>query len=273
MPACAPVCAPCAPCGPCGEWIDSFRNFVSEFKFIYLNLGPASPCGPCGPFYNPLASCAIPECGPCLYTSADLSSMPQCPSVCPPAPCGPRFVTVQQPPKTICKKDIVYVKRSVIDKHVLPCTKTVCEPKLIYKPKTIMTPIVIWKKRTIPCPQVIWYKKVVPDPKVVCATRVINEPKEVCRTLVCQPRPQIIQVPPPKEYCCFPTGANFMKPEPGCGNPAIAPCGPCEPGCGPCGPCAPACGPCPPMCGPCGPFGPCGPCGKFKVNFFDIFTH
>lgn len=101
-----------------------------------------------------------------MYTSADLSTMPQCPSVCPPAPCGPRYVTVQQPPRTVCRKDIVYCKRSVIDKHVLPCTKTICEPKLIYTPRTICEPIVIWKKRVIPCPRVLWYKKIVPDPKV-----------------------------------------------------------------------------------------------------------
>lgn len=165
MPNCAPICDPCAPCGPCGT---------------------ASPCGPCGPFYNPLGSLCIPEVllhnlfrkytfflntnnfqrGPQVYTSSDLCSMPQCPTVCPPAPCGPRFVTVQQPPRTVCRKDIVYCKRSVIDKHVLPCTKAICEPKLIYTPRTICEPVVVWKKRVIPCPKILWYKKVVPDPKV-----------------------------------------------------------------------------------------------------------
>lgn len=78
--------------------------------------------------------------------------------------------------------------------------------------------------------------------------------------MVCQPRPQIIQVPPPKEYCCYPTGANFAKPEPGCGNPAQAPCipGPCgQSNCGPCGP-TPGCGPCDNYCGPA--VLPCGPC-------------
>lgn len=57
--------------------------------------------------------------------------MPQCPAICPPQKCGPQFVKVQQPPRVVCQKKVIYTKRTVIDKHVVPQTREICEPKLV----------------------------------------------------------------------------------------------------------------------------------------------
>lgn len=181
-----------------------------------------------------------------VYGRNDLCSMPQCPTVCPPT-YGPKFVCVQQPPQVVCKKKVVYCNRTVIDKHVVPQTKCITEPKLIYEPKTVWDPCVIYKKRTIQQPKVVYYKKIVPDPKVVCRTRIIQEPKEICETMVCRPKPQKVQVPPPKAYVCTTTGTKIES----------CPSGPCGPGdacllpygaCGPCDPSPSSCNPCVKYC-------------------------
>lgn len=137
--------------------------------------------------------------------------MPQFPSICPPQKCGPQFVQVQQPPRLVCQKKVVYCNKTVLDKHVIPQTKVITEPKLIYEPKTICEPVVIYKKRTIQVPKVVYYKRIVPDPKVVIKPRVIAEPKEICETILCRPKPQMIQVPPPKDYFCTPQGTAYFN--------------------------------------------------------------
>ncbi|CAG9807473.1 unnamed protein product [Chironomus riparius] len=194
------------------------------------------PCVPCPP----------KDCGPKCMTAPELACMPQCPSICPPQTCGPQFVKVQQPPKLVCQKQVVYTKRTVIDKHVMPNTKEICEPRLIYQPKVICEPCIVYKKRVVPEPKIVYYKRIVPDPKVVCQPRTIVEPKEICQTMVCQPKPQVIQIPQPKEYMCAPTGTTFYN-RPGC---APVPCLPLAKPCDPCAPkefsCYDPC--CPPKC-------------------------
>lgn len=177
--------------------------------------------------------------------------MPQCPAICPPQQCGPTFVKVQQPPRVVCQKKVVYTNRTVIDKHVVPNTKEICEPKLIYQPRTICEPVVVYRKRIINEPKIVYVKRVVQDPQVrardflsrvklnvslflqvVCQTRCIVEPKEICQTIVCQPKPQTIQIPPPREFMCAPTGTAYMN-RPGCPQ---VPCLPLGKQCNPCPP-------------------------------------
>lgn len=141
--------------------------------------------------------------------------MPQCPGICPPQSCGPRFVKIQQPPRMVCQKKVIYTNRTIIDRHVIPETRTICEPKLVYTPKTICEPCIIYKKRIVQEPKIVYYKKIVSEPRVVCKSRQICEPKEICQTIMCQPKPQTIQIPPAKEFFCSPTGTAFIN-RPGC---------------------------------------------------------
>lgn len=131
--------------------------------------------------------------------------------MCPSQICGPRYVQVQQPPRMVCQKKVIYCNRTVIDKHVIPQTKVITEPRLIYEPKTIIEPCIIYKKRVIQQPKIIYCKKIVPDPKVICKPRVISEPKEICQNIMCHPKPQMIQVPTPTEFVCSPSGATFFN--------------------------------------------------------------
>lgn len=150
--------------------------------------------------------------------------MPQCPVICPPAQCGPRFITVQQPPRVVAQRKLINCARTVVDKHVVPRTKTIVEPKIIYEPRCYVEPCIIYRKRVVPDPKILYYKRIVPDPKIVCTPRTIVEPKEICTTMVCQPKPQTVQIPPPPQYCCVPTGTGFTK------APACSPCDPvCQP--------------------------------------------
>lgn len=148
---------------------------------------------------------------PRCYTARDIQNMSQCPSSCPPPNCGSKFITVQQPPKLVCRKNVIYCNRTVLDKRVIPQTKVVTERKLIYTPKTVCEPYVIYKKKVIPEPKVICVKRMVTEPKVMVCPRTITEPKEVCQTMVCHPKPQCIEVPDPCAYNCYPTGSPFSK--------------------------------------------------------------
>jgi hypothetical protein len=149
-------------------------------------------------------------------TSQELCSMPQCPSICPPQSCGPRFVQVQQPPRMVCQKKVVYCNKTVVDKFVVPETRCIMEPKLIYQPRQICEPHVIYKQRTIQEPKIIYCKKIVPDPKVVAKCRTVCEPKEICQTIMCRPKPQCIQIPPAKEFICSPADTTCYENKPGC---------------------------------------------------------
>lgn len=151
------------------------------------------------------------QCPPKCYTAQQLRSMPQCPANCPPQKCGPQFVKIQQPPRMMCQKNVIYTKKTVIDKHVVPECKTICEPRLIYQEKTITEPCIIYKKRVIREPRIIYEKKVIQDPKIVCQARTIVEPKEICQNILCQPKPQTIQIPDPNEFICTPAGASFVN--------------------------------------------------------------
>ena len=65
--------------------------------------------------------------------------------------------------------------------------------------------------------------------QVVCQPRCIVEPKEICQTIVCQPKPQTIQIPAPREFICAPTGTTFVN-RPGCPPVPVLPLGkPCYP--------------------------------------------
>lgn len=179
--------------------------------------GPSCP-PPCAP-----GSLCDP-CVPKTYAAHDLNCMPQCATICPPAQCGPRFITVQQPPRVVAQRKLINCSRTVVDKHVVPRTKTIVEPKIIYQPRAYIEPCIIYRKRVVPDPKILYYKRIVPDPKIVCTPRTIVEPKEICTTMVCSPKPQIVQIPPPPEYCCVPQCTGFTK------SPA---CSPCDPVCGP----------------------------------------
>lgn len=216
-PCCPPACGPCPPqgnpfpCIPCEPKNVSKMEKLKRKKKLTEN------------FF---------KCAPQCMTNQDLCSMPQCPGICPPQKCGPSFVKVQQPPRLVCQKKVVYTKRTVIDRHVVPQTREICEPRLIYQPKVICEPCIVYKKRIVPEPKIVYYKRVVPDPKVVCQPRTIVEPREICQTLVCQPKAQVMQIPEPKEFVCAPTGTTYMN-RPGC--PPI----PCLPLGKPCDPCFP----------------------------------
>ncbi|KAL1374217.1 hypothetical protein pipiens_018222 [Culex pipiens pipiens] len=191
---CDPCCSPCDPCYPC------------------------YPCGPsCPPPCAPGSLCD--PCVPKTYAAHDLNCMPQCATICPPAQCGPRFITVQQPPRVVAQRKLINCSRTVVDKHVVPRTKTIVEPKIIYQPRAYIEPCIIYRKRVVPDPKILYYKRIVPDPKIVCTPRTIVEPKEICTTMVCSPKPQIVQIPPPPEYCCVPQCTGFTK------SPACSPTG------------------------------------------------
>lgn len=68
--------------------------------------------------------------------------------------------------------------------------------------------------------------------QVVCKQRIVVEPKEICQTIVCQPKPQTIQIPEPREFMCAPTGTAYMN-RPGCPPVPVLPLGkpynPCPP--------------------------------------------
>lgn len=162
-------------------------------------------------------------------TANDIDSMPQCSDICPPQKCGPQFVKIQQPPRVVCQKKVIYSKRTVIDKHVVPETREICEPKLVYQPRVICEPVVVYKKRIVSEPKIVYVKRCVPNPKVVCQPRTIVEPKEICQTMVCQPKPQIIQIPQPQQYVVAPTGTSFMNNQ-NCPPCPVLPLGkPCNP--------------------------------------------
>lgn len=155
--------------------------------------------------------------------------MPQCAgnNCCPPT-CGPRFVTIQQPPRTVTKKNVVFRNRCVINKSVLPCLRTVVEPKVVYSDRTICFPKVNYYTRTVHDPKIVFYTRNEPDPKLVCYNRTICEPHEICQTLMCQPKPQVVPVPAPLEYCCYKTAPPTLNVRAGC-----APCMPWSTLCGP----------------------------------------
>lgn len=217
-PCCPPACGPCPPqgnpfpCIPCEpKNVSKMEKLKRKKSWLRIKLF---------------------QCAPQCMTNQDLCSMPQCPGICPPQKCGPSFVKVQQPPRLVCQKKVIYTKRTVIDRHVVPQTREICEPRLIYQPKVICEPCIVYKKRIVPEPKIVYYKRVVPDPKVVCQPRTIVEPREICQTLVCQPKAQVMQIPEPKEFVCAPTGTTYMN-RPGC--PPI----PCLPLGKPCDPCFP----------------------------------
>lgn len=159
--------------------------------------------------------------------------MPQCPGVCPPQKCGPNFVKVQQPPQLVSQKQVIYTNRTVIDKHVVPQTREISVPRLIYQPKVICEPCVVFKKRVVPEPKIVYFKRIVNDSKVVCKPRIICEPREICQTILCQPKPQFMQIPSPQEFICAPTGTSYMN-NTSCPTVPCLPLGqPCYPKCPP----------------------------------------
>lgn len=178
--------------------------------------------------------------------------MPQCGAPC--GPCGPKFITVQQPPRSVVQKQMVYRPRTIIDKRVIPATRTIKEPKVIYVPRTVMVPRITYHRRTMPDPKIVYCARIVPNPKVVCSSRYVCEPHEICQSMVCQPKPQIVQVPPPRDYLCYKSAPAVFHGKPGC-PPCPCPAGSCA------GPTALYGGPQPgagaPSCGPCAPCGPC----------------
>lgn len=131
--------------------------------------------------------------------------MQQCPgNNCPPT-CGPRFVTVQQPSRLVTQKQVIMRNRCVIQKHVVPCTRTVVEPKLVYYNRTICEPKVTYHKYVVHDPKIVYCTRNEPAPKLVCKRRTVNEPHEICQTIMCQPKPQVVPVPPAFEFCCYKT--------------------------------------------------------------------
>ncbi|XP_034127507.1 DBF4-type zinc finger-containing protein 2 homolog isoform X2 [Drosophila guanche] len=233
-------------------------------------------CSPCGPGCGPCDPCCGPfECSPKCYNSAQLEALPQCaPRIPPPFP---KCITVQQPPRMICKKRVVFTEKIVPEPMVVNRCRQITIPKVVDATRVIKVPKLIWVSQMVREPRVIYYPSMIPDPYVVCYPKRVCEPREVCQSILCQPKPQTIDIPPPREYCCYPNGPINYKPSAAC---PPCPIGPCAPGggccplpcfstnqypiaegrCGPCGPCGPRCGP----CGPCGPgpcgYGPCGPC-------------
>lgn len=128
--------------------------------------------------------------------------MPQCPSS--PLPCGPRFIQVQQPPQIVNAKKVIYCNRTVVDRHVVSGQKEICEPKLIYQSRTIREPCIVYRTRVIQEPRIVYCKKIVTEPRIVSKQRTIQEPKEICQAIMCQPKPQTIQIPAAKEFICSP---------------------------------------------------------------------
>uniref|UniRef100_A0A8W7K5P5 Uncharacterized protein n=1 Tax=Anopheles albimanus TaxID=7167 RepID=A0A8W7K5P5_ANOAL len=192
-------------CGPSGAYTP------------YSPCGPCTPCPvpctPCSPYgqCRPYLRCGSSWCGPTISSAHGLHCIPQCPTIYPPQRCGPRFITVQQPPRLVAQKEVIHCRRVVYDRCVVSHTKAIVEPKLIYRPKTICEPCIIYKRRTVAEPRIVYCRRFVPDPRIICRPRTIVEPKEVCTTLVCHPRPQTVQIPPPRNYCCVPSGINFSK--------------------------------------------------------------
>ncbi|BFF91810.1 DBF4-type zinc finger-containing protein 2 homolog [Drosophila madeirensis] len=239
-------------------------------------------CSPCGPGCGPCDPCCGPfECSPKCYNSAQLEALPQCaPRIPPPFP---KCITVQQPPRMICKKRVVFTEKIVPEPMVVNRCRQITIPKVVDATRVIKVPKLIWVSQMVREPRVIYYPSMIPDPYVVCYPKRVCEPREVCQSILCQPKPQTIDIPPPREYCCYPNGPINYKPSAAC---PPCPIGPCAPGggccplpcfstnqypiaegrCGPCGPCGPGCGPCGPRCGPCGPCGP-GPCGPGPCGY------
>uniref|UniRef100_A0A1A9X280 IGFBP N-terminal domain-containing protein n=1 Tax=Glossina brevipalpis TaxID=37001 RepID=A0A1A9X280_9MUSC len=189
-PCCAPCCSPCGPCGPCG---------------------PCPPCGPC----SPCDPCCAPfECSPKCYTGAQLDAVPQCaPRIAPP---HPKCITVQQPPRLICKKRVVFTEKVVPEPMVVNRCRQITIPKVVDTTRVIKVPKLTWVSQMVREPRVIYYPSMIPDPYVVCYPKRICEPREVCQSILCQPKPQTVDIPPPREYCCYPTGPINYKPSAAC---------------------------------------------------------
>lgn len=158
--------------------------------------------------------------------------MPKCNTGCEPRKCPPRFITVQQPPRCVVQKKVIMQARNLIDHKVLPCKIKVTEPKLIYVPRTITIPYIYNTYRTVKDPKIMYVAKVLPNPSVVQSRRIVTEPHEICQSMLCQPKPQIVQIPPPPEYNCYKVQApryNCKPPVP-CST-SIQPCTQSPPGC------------------------------------------
>ena len=167
----------------------------------------------------------MPKC----YTQCEVDAMPQCPPRYPP-PC-PRSLTVQHPPRLICKKNIVFTEKIVPEPMVVNGCKQITIPKVVETTRVIRVPKLIWVSQLVREPRVIYYPSMVPDPYVVCHPKKVCEPKEVCTAILCQPKPQKIDVPPPTEYCCYPVQKPaYRRNEDCCQAPCCCPntiCPPC----------------------------------------------
>ncbi|XP_030556564.1 uncharacterized protein LOC115759702 [Drosophila novamexicana] len=163
-----------------------------------------------------------------------------------PPPC-PKSITVQQPPRLICKKDVVFCEKTIPEPMVVNRCRNITIPKVVETTRVIQVPKLIWVSQMVREPRVIYYPSTVPDPYVMCHPKKVCEPREVCQTLLCQPKPQVIDVPAPTEYCCYENGPVGYTASPSCpplsGNDCCSmstfgaqqyPM--CELPCGPCGP-------------------------------------
>lgn len=154
--------------------------------------------------------------------------MPKCEPLYPPY--RERCVTVQLPPKLIMRRKTVYTKKLLQYPRIIKKETSIQVPTITETEKVVKVPVVTWALKVIKVPKVYWYPSYVPYPQIICIPRVTVEPKEICQTMLCQPKPQIIDIPPPEKFCCYETGPQTLR-------------------------CAQPCPPVPPP--PCPPYPPC----------------
>lgn len=159
-----------------------------------------------------------------------------------------RCITVQQPPRLVVEKKVIFVKKIRQDPKLINAMREICIPHVTTEVMIMRIPKLTWVTQVIKEPKVSWHEEKHAEPQVVCYPRVVVEPKEVCQAILCQPTPQVVRVPPPTEYCCYATGPTTLN----CRPASRYRCPPCPPYVppGPASPLYSPCPPCPPYCAP-----------------------
>lgn len=161
---------------------------------------------------------------------------------------GQRAITVQHPPRLLTQRKVIYVKKQILEPKLINGMREISVPFVSHETYIRREPSIIYVKQTIKQPKVSWKTIKISEPEVKCSSKVVSEPKEVCQAILCQPVPQVVDVPKPMEYCCYSIGPATLNCKPA-SQYTCPPCPPAVPS-GPRMPFYPPCPPCPPYCQP-----------------------